>query len=85
MHFFVRASPAATCRIAAVVSTAVSPKAVVRNAVRRRIYSAAAHSMGEKQPKAIIAISAKKGAEKLQAGELQGELDVALQKIAKLG
>jgi len=84
-HLFVRAVPTVACRVAAVVSTAVTPSAVIRNTLRRRIYSAAASNLKGGAPRALIAVSAKKGAEKLTLDELARELDTALLKIAELG
>lgn len=77
-HLFLRTVPAPTWRVAAVVSTAVSPSAVRRNALRRRIYDAVRRSIQNREPNALIAISAKKGAETLRADQLKEELDSAL-------
>lgn len=60
-------------RIAVSVSKKVSKKAVVRNKIRRRAYSALSALISRIDP-GLYLVSAKPGAEKLGRKELEGEL-----------
>jgi ribonuclease P protein component len=72
-HFILRAAPSNTIRIGVSVSKKVAKSAVVRNKIRRRVYSALKELMPIFKP-ALYLFVAKSGAEKNKAKELLSEL-----------
>jgi len=78
-HFLLRVKRAERGRVAAVVSTAVAKRAVVRNTLRRRVYA-----VFEKEPPSsiLLVVSAKRGAAELSFQEIRQEVLGALTRIA---
>ena len=83
-HFLLRVKKtagSAPARAAAVVSAAVSKKAVTRNLIRRRVYAVLEGNDFRALPPLLLSISAKKGAKELSFSEIKQELAAALLKI----
>ena len=79
-HFLVRLAPkTGASKAAAIVSTAISKRAVVRNRLRRRIYAVL---QGIDCPQGYLTITAKRGAAELDYGVVKAELTAQLQKYA---
>lgn len=85
-HFLVRTvTGASRFGAAAVVSAAVAKKAVTRNLMRRRIYAILERLLlQQKQPQALLSITAKKGAAALSFQGMQDELTPALQQMPEI-
>ena len=77
---FVSSSPIKETRIGVSVSKKISKSAVVRNTVRRRVYSAASKFF-KKFPNGVFLFVAKPGAEKLKGEKLMMELAKLLEKV----
>jgi ribonuclease P protein component len=79
LHFWLKASPAEAFRLGVSVSKKVAKSAVVRNRVRRRVYSAV-EKLEEAPDPAIYLVVAKAGAEKLGGAGLISELEELFKK-----
>lgn len=72
-HFLLRVAPLAEIRVSASVSKKVSKQAVVRNKIRRRIYSFMREVLPDIKP-SLYLIVAKPGAYAIKGDELRSEL-----------
>lgn len=81
VHFTLRStsSPTNKAHVAVSVSKKVSKKAVVRNKVRRRTYTASSSFLNSLKPVLILFV-AKPGAENIKGGELKNEIKSLLSK-----
>jgi ribonuclease P protein component len=73
-HFWLKAAPDEAFRLGVSVSKKVAKSAVVRNRVRRRVYSAISRLEASPSP-ALYLVVAKNGAEKMEGAELLRELE----------
>ncbi|MEX2014268.1 MAG: ribonuclease P protein component [Parcubacteria group bacterium] len=78
-HFSLRTAESGNARLSVSVSKKVSKKAVVRNRVRRRVYSAARELMPS-LPSKLFLLAAKSGALKIKGESLKLELADLLKK-----
>jgi ribonuclease P protein component len=72
-HFWLKAIPAESPRLGVSVSKKVAKSAVVRNRIRRRVYTELARLNSALRP-AYYLVVAKSGAEKIRGEELKNEL-----------
>jgi len=72
-HFSLRVAPSEETRVAVSVSKKISKKAVVRNKVRRRVYSAMRDLVSSLRV-GLYLVVAKHGSEKIMGKELENEL-----------
>ena len=79
-HFSLRIAKAETPRLTISVSKKVSKKAVVRNKIRRRVYSAVHNLMPELSDNLFLLI-AKVGSENIKGQDLKDELVELLKKV----
>ena len=78
-HFSLRTAPSKTPRLAVSVSKKISKKAVTRNRIRRRTYSAVRNILTT-LPNKLFLLIARPGADKLKGEELKNELAELLSK-----
>lgn len=72
-HFLLRVAPAEETHLAVSVSKKISKKALIRNKVKRRVYSTMRNFMPTLKP-CLYLIIAKPNAEKVKGEELENEL-----------